>query len=257
MDLIHAQQGEYLVVTVNAMRIDASAALEFKDSMNTIDESNSKILLNLEQIEFIDSSGLDAIISVMKHMGKERKMDLCAITPTVEKVFRLMRMDSIFSIYAKLEQAVSDQKRQDSELSNNLIRFQLRTSENFDAVRIGLGRFIHVLETLNTQIDLGKVELVLAEVLNNIAEHGGRESLNHPISLKWHTSDRLCINVINAGRCIPTGTITNAQMPNLDTEIDNLPEGGFGWALVDILCSKVRSKRRGSLNTLRLNFPKK
>ena len=155
MDLIHAQQGEYLVVTVNAMRIDASAALEFKDSMNTIDESNSKILLNLEQVEFIDSSGLDAIISVMKHMGKECKTDLCAITPTVEKVFRLMRMDSIFSIYAKLEQAVSDQKRQDSELSNNLIRFQLRTSENFDAVRIGLGRFIHVLETLNTQIDLG------------------------------------------------------------------------------------------------------
>lgn len=96
MDLIHAQQGEYLVITVNAMRIDASAALEFKDSMNTIDESNSKILLNLEQVEFIDSSGLDAIISVMKHVGKERKMDLCAITPTVEKVFRLMRMDSIF-----------------------------------------------------------------------------------------------------------------------------------------------------------------
>ena len=48
MDLIHAQQGEYLVVTVNAARIDASAALEFKDSMNAIDESNSKILLNLE-----------------------------------------------------------------------------------------------------------------------------------------------------------------------------------------------------------------
>ena len=50
MDLIHAQQGEYLVVTVNAARIDASAALEFKDSMNAIDESNSKILLNLEQV---------------------------------------------------------------------------------------------------------------------------------------------------------------------------------------------------------------
>ena len=142
-------------------------------------------------------------------------------------------------------------------MSNNLIRFQLRRSENFDAVRIGLGSFIHVLETLNTQIDLGEVALVLAEVLNNIAEHGGRESLNHPISLKWHTSDVLYINVINAGRCIPTGTITNAQMPNLDTEIDNLPEGGFGWVLVGILCSKVRSIRRGSLNTLRLNFPKK
>ena len=88
MDLIHAQQGEYLVVTVNAARIDASAALEFKDSMNAIDESNSKILINLDQVEFIDSSGLGAVVSVMKHLGKVRKMDLCALTPTVEKVFR-------------------------------------------------------------------------------------------------------------------------------------------------------------------------
>ena len=110
MDLIHAQQGEYLVVTVNAARVDASAALKFKDSMNVIDESNSKILLNLEHVELIDSSGLDAVVSVMKHLGKGRKMDLCALIPTVEKVFRLTRMDSIFSIYATLEQAVSDQQ---------------------------------------------------------------------------------------------------------------------------------------------------
>ena len=86
-------------------------------------------------------------------------------------------------------------KQQDSELSNNLIRFQLRSSEDFDAVRIGLGRFMHVLETSNTQYDLGEIELVLAEVLSNIAEHGDRESLNHPISLKWHTSDGLCVNL--------------------------------------------------------------
>ena len=110
MDLIHAQQGEYLVVTVNAMRIDASAALEFKDSMNAIDESNSKILLNLEQVEFIDSSGLGAVVSFMKHLGKGRKMDLRALTPTVENVSRLTRMDSIFSIYSILEQAVLDQQ---------------------------------------------------------------------------------------------------------------------------------------------------
>ena len=110
MDLIHAQHGEYLVVTVNAARIDAGAALEFKDSMDAIDESNSKILLNLEQVEFIDSSGLGAVVSVMKQLGRGRKMDLCALSPTVEKVFRLTRMDSIFSIYATLEQAASDQQ---------------------------------------------------------------------------------------------------------------------------------------------------
>ena len=110
MDLIHAQQGEYLVVTVNAAHINASAVLEFKDWMNAIDESISKILLNFEQVEFIDSSGLGAVVSVMKHLGKGRQMDLCALTPTVENVFRLTRMEPIFSIYSTLEQAVSDQQ---------------------------------------------------------------------------------------------------------------------------------------------------
>lgn len=110
MDLSHAQQGDYLVVTVNASGIDASAALEFKDSMKAIDESNQKILLNLEHVEFIDSSGLGAVVSVMKHLGKGRKKDLCALTPTVDKVFRLTRMDSIFAIYATREQAMSDQQ---------------------------------------------------------------------------------------------------------------------------------------------------
>ena len=60
---------------------------------------------------------------------------------------------------------------------------------------------MHVVETSNTQYDLGEVELVLAEVLNNIAEHDGRESVNHPNSLKWYTSDGLCRSVIDAGRC--------------------------------------------------------
>ena len=110
MVLIHAQQGEYLVVTVNAAHINASAVLEFDDSMNAIDESISKILLNFEQVEFIDSSGLGAVVSVMKHLGKGRQMDLCALTPTVENVFRLTRMEPIFSIYSTLEQAVSDQQ---------------------------------------------------------------------------------------------------------------------------------------------------
>ena len=87
MDLIHAQQGEYLVVTVDAEHIDACAALEFKDSINAIDENNSKILLNFEQVEFIVSSGPGAVVSVMKHLGKGRKMDLCALTPTVENGF--------------------------------------------------------------------------------------------------------------------------------------------------------------------------
>jgi hypothetical protein len=44
MNLIYAQQGEYLVIALNAAPVDASAALGFKDSMNDIGKSNNRIL---------------------------------------------------------------------------------------------------------------------------------------------------------------------------------------------------------------------
>lgn len=76
-------------------------------------------------------------------------------------------------------------------MSNNLIRFQLRTLEDFDSVRIGLGKFMRSLETSNTQHDLSEVELVLAEVLNNIAEHGGREPKSSNFSEMAHIGQAL------------------------------------------------------------------
>ena len=142
-------------------------------------------------------------------------------------------------------------------MRDNLIRFQLRTREDFESVRVGLGRVMRSLETSNSQYDCGEIELVLAEVLNNVAEHGRDLSLKHPISIRWQEADALCVSVIDSGGEIPIGTITKAKMPCIETNPADLPEGGFGWALVDIICSEVHSRRRGSFNTLRLYFSKK
>ena len=56
----------------------------------------------------------------------------------------------------------------------------MRGAKDFDAVRIGLGKFMLNLETLHTQYNLGDIELVLAEVLNNIVEHGGKNAQKKP-----------------------------------------------------------------------------
>jgi anti-sigma B factor antagonist len=42
----------------------------------------------------------------MKHIGQDRTLALAGLTPTVGKVFRLTRMDTVFSLFTTLEGAL-------------------------------------------------------------------------------------------------------------------------------------------------------
>jgi anti-sigma B factor antagonist len=66
-----------------------------------------RVVLDLARVQFLDSSGLGAIVAVKKLLAPERVLELSGLTPTVEKVFRLTRMDSIFTIHPTIEVAVS------------------------------------------------------------------------------------------------------------------------------------------------------
>lgn len=103
MELSSTDTGDMQIVTVNETRIDAAVAIQFKDRMRDITGGGAHhVVLDLGQVEFIDSSGLGAIVAAMKQLGSTRRMDLAGLTPTVDKVFRLTRMDSVFSIHADL-----------------------------------------------------------------------------------------------------------------------------------------------------------
>ncbi len=96
------------VITVHAKRIDAAMAIEFKEDMRTETEGGaSRVVLDLSNVEFIDSSGLGAIVASMKQLGEDRRLDLAGLQPVVEKVFRLTRMDTVFKLFASLDDALS------------------------------------------------------------------------------------------------------------------------------------------------------
>lgn len=99
------------IVTVNAERIDAAMAIQFKEDMRAETESGpARVILDLSSVSFIDSSGLGAIVAAMKQLGKERKLDLAGLSPMVEKVFRLTRMDTVFNLYGTLQEALEPQQ---------------------------------------------------------------------------------------------------------------------------------------------------
>jgi anti-sigma B factor antagonist len=108
MQLQTQTRPKVISVLVLEDRIDAATAIQFKEKMRDATQTGpARVVLDLARVQFLDSSGLGAIVAVKKLLGPDRALELSSLTPTVEKVFRLTRMDSIFTIHPSLEVAVS------------------------------------------------------------------------------------------------------------------------------------------------------
>lgn len=103
MHLFSEKRGDYLVIRAAGDRIDAAGAIQFKDNMRELTQTgDARVVLDLSRVAFLDSSGLGAVVAAMKAIGPGRKLELSGLTPTVEKVFRLTRMDTVFTIHREL-----------------------------------------------------------------------------------------------------------------------------------------------------------
>ncbi len=106
MSLSSSMKGDTQIITVNRDRIDAAMAIQFKKDMRSETETETRrVILDLTSVEFIDSSGLGAIVASMKQLGDGRRLDLAGLQPVVEKVFRLTRVDSVFLLFGSLDAA--------------------------------------------------------------------------------------------------------------------------------------------------------
>lgn len=106
MNIRTEAHGTDLLLIVEESRIDAASAVQFKDTMRRLaGDSLARVVVDLGQVDFLDSSGLGAIVGVMKLLGGDRRLELVGLTPNVAKVFRLTRMDTIFPIHASLSDA--------------------------------------------------------------------------------------------------------------------------------------------------------
>jgi anti-sigma B factor antagonist len=107
MNIVAEHQDEILLITVMDDRIDAASAIQFKEKMREIVAAPSaRVVLDMGRVGFLDSSGLGAMVAVMKALGPVRRLELAGLTATVEKVFRLTRMDTVFLIHKSLPEGL-------------------------------------------------------------------------------------------------------------------------------------------------------
>lgn len=95
-------------------------------------------------------------------------------------------------------------------------------------------------------------EIVLAEVLNNVAEHAYAEHRRGVIEIEIaRTDDALAFRVRDDGLPMPADELPAGRPHDLDVPPDQLPEGGFGWFLIRSLTEGLQYRRSANRNELR------
>ncbi len=103
MNLVAESRTDALIVHVEETRIDAAVAIQFKDRMRALLQGGAQnVVLDLSRVAFLDSSGLGAVVAIRKLIGPDHTLELSGLTPAVVKVFRLTRMDTVFTIHPSL-----------------------------------------------------------------------------------------------------------------------------------------------------------
>lgn len=81
---------------------NAANAVEFRQQITTVvaQEEHGDILVDLEQVESIDSAGLMALVQGLKlaqSMGK--RFSLCCVSQSNWMIFELTQLDQVFEIF--------------------------------------------------------------------------------------------------------------------------------------------------------------
>lgn len=104
-----------LIVRVQESRFDSSLAMEFQSLIEKwADEGYVRIILDLREVDFIDSTILGVIVQWFKRVSREPgetseseggNLVICNIGFKIESLLKLTRMDRIFSVYANDSEA--------------------------------------------------------------------------------------------------------------------------------------------------------
>jgi len=109
MQLSHTLANDVLIITPNLSSLDAKFASEFKEKIIQLITENEAlhVVLDLNQVQFIDSSGLGSFLSVLRLLHAQGgELKLARIHRPIRTMFELVAMNKIFDIHESTEEAI-------------------------------------------------------------------------------------------------------------------------------------------------------
>jgi anti-anti-sigma factor len=110
MDFVQEKQGAIVIEIVNITRATLKEAEEFKKILSRdIELGWKKIIVDLKDCEFIDSTFLGALVITLKKItGLGGNLKLVGFQPAVSEMFKLTRMNRIFESYNTRDDAIKE-----------------------------------------------------------------------------------------------------------------------------------------------------
>lgn len=109
MHLEVKQEKGILLVKPLEKSIEAANCKDFKSKIiELLDEGDKNLILNLSEVEFMDSTGLGSMISILKVLANaEGQLLICEARAPVARVFDLTRLNKVFQLFPNEKEALN------------------------------------------------------------------------------------------------------------------------------------------------------
>lgn len=100
--------GDITIITLEGKALDAASSKTFRAEIGPVLANRKKVVFDLGELDFVDSSGLGALLSSLRQLnGQGGDLKLCNLTKGVRALVELVRMHRVFDIFNSREEAVA------------------------------------------------------------------------------------------------------------------------------------------------------
>ncbi|MEM6424897.1 MAG: STAS domain-containing protein [Cyanobacteria bacterium P01_A01_bin.123] len=106
---INTEDGKTVIILTPTGRLDITTAWQFRLKLQEcISRISPHVVVNLSQVNFIDSSGLTSLVAGMRDADKVKgSFRICNVHPEAKLVFEVTMMDSVFEIFETEDEALA------------------------------------------------------------------------------------------------------------------------------------------------------
>jgi len=108
---LNTKKTDNVIIIYLSGRLDVHLSSEVEKEINKIirEEPDCHLLLNLEKVEYMSSSGLRIFVSTMRQLKESRRMlKLCRMNSSVRKIFEVVELMDMFDILDNEEDALRE-----------------------------------------------------------------------------------------------------------------------------------------------------